>query len=153
MERKREPSIQAENQALYQSQKAAGIPAPHNAAASVRNEPQVAAFHISRAETGWMLNTAAPSSSLQVTLLPNNNTEKGTKPTASAWRFRMQTGQICSGQQDHDALCWQLKYSQWVRAGNDSNIQQIALSESAGEVQILNLNQVCNKANSNSGNG
>lgn len=35
MERKRDLSIQAENQPLYQSQEAAGIPAPHNAAASV----------------------------------------------------------------------------------------------------------------------
>ena len=35
MERKRDPSIQAENQALKQSQEAAGIPAPHNAGAAV----------------------------------------------------------------------------------------------------------------------
>lgn len=35
MERKRDLSIQAENQPLYRSQEAAGIPAPHNAAASV----------------------------------------------------------------------------------------------------------------------
>jgi len=34
-----------------------------------------------------MLNTAAPSSSLQVTILPDNNTGKGTKPAASAWEL------------------------------------------------------------------
>lgn len=60
--RNRDLSIQAENQALYPRQEAAGIPVPYDAAASALcNEPPVAAFQVSGAETAWMLLPAPAS--------------------------------------------------------------------------------------------
>lgn len=49
------------------------------------NELQVAAFQISRAETDLTPGPGLPCSSIQVALAPENNNEKSTKTTTSAW--------------------------------------------------------------------